>query len=160
MTMMKPTTIYGKVCHRFLETLRSILLPFENQEVAVTVKRLTKRRSNPQNKYWWAVVIPAIRKKLLMQEMPLETREALTPLVVHQVVKIATGVSLAVPLPDGEAIIIEGRSRDKSTTEFKDFILETQEWAARTLGIYIPDPEEPGYAEWVEAQMAKEAIES
>jgi len=47
-----------------------------------------------------------------------------------------------VALPLSPPIILEGRTRDKDTITFGDLIIQAQEWAARVLGIQIPDPGE------------------
>lgn len=114
------------------------------QEVIITVESAAKRRSNKLNKYWWAVVVPMVRERLLKHAtMSEDCRAEMDDEMTHQIIKLATGVSHIVKLqPRGGAFIIEGRSRDKTNKEFLDFILKTQQWASESLGLYIPDPNE------------------
>lgn len=108
----------------FREQLKSL----EGKEVDVIVKRRKKTRSNPQNDYYFGVVVPAFMKIFEGAGIDYDKDKS------HSI--LATKYLL----------IHEPYSRVRSTTElstveFNDYLLELQQWAAE-MGYYIPDPNE------------------
>lgn len=134
-----------------IDGLRGKYISVEIKEVREP--SVNKKRSDAQNRYMWGVPIQMIRARLLEQDMPQETKDSLTPLMVQRIVKLAVGISHRVPLFSATPVIIEGRTRTMTTVQFMDTMTQIQEWAARVLNIYIPDPKELGWDEWAEEQM-------
>ena len=92
-----------------------------------------KNRSNPQNKYYWGVIV-----QTLSDELGYTRNE------IHDLIKYRF-----LSTPD----IVKGRTgqvmlqRTKSTTEldtksFESLMSEIREWASIELGIYLPEPNE------------------
>ena len=149
------------VLHKEGLVIANALKVFEGQEVIVTARPAAKKRSNPQNAYYWGVCVKMIREHLLKRAaMDDDCRAEFSDEMTHQIIKLATGVSHWIyPAPPCEALMVEGRTKNKSVKEFQDYIMSVQEWAAKVLGLVIPDPVEPGYDDWLQEMLAKEAIE-
>ena len=92
-----------------------------------------KNRSNPQNKYYWGVIV-----QTLSDELGYTRNE------IHDLIKYRF-----LSTPD----IVKGRTgqvmlqRTKSTTEldtksFESLMSEIREWASIELGIYLQEPNE------------------
>lgn len=109
--------IFGK------KTFDTCLLTYPvGQQIEITVGVQKKRRSNPQNAYYWAVPV-----KLLGDYLGYEDDE------IHEALK-------------WQFLKIEGdppsvRSTKKlSTTEFNEYIEKIIRWAALEFQVVIPDP--------------------
>lgn len=93
----------------------------------LSLKKETKIRSSPQNKYLWGVVIPIVGKEL--GYTPEETHEALK----WEFLKV-------------DGLIPKVRSTaDLTTVEFEAYLDQIKIWAATFLGVYIPDPNQVDY---------------
>lgn len=94
----------------------------------VVIKKHEKQRSNPQNKYYWAVVCRMIADET-----------GLTPDEAHEALKIKF-------LPKHHDLLPTVKSTTKlSTIEFQAYIAEITMWAAEFLQLIIPDPNEVDY---------------
>lgn len=113
---------------------------FEGKEIEVTVRRKRKRRSLPQNAYYWAVCVPAIRDAF--REWDMET--GWTAEMVHEVLKdrflpmVREWGRVVIPAT-GEVIDEVPTTRKLTTTQFSEYVERIQHWAAE-MGIVIPDP--------------------
>lgn len=101
-----------------------------------TCKKYRKSRSNKQNAYYWACVIPYVMDGLV--EMGLE-KSLLSSENVHEMLK-ARFLKEDFGNADGEFVTLTKSTTDLSTTEFMDYIADVQKWAAEFLNIQIPDP--------------------
>lgn len=106
----------------------------EDGEYQFDLEPKKRYRSNDQNKYYWAGVIPIIQSRLL------ELGNRFTKDEIHEYLK-SRFLKIDVPLGDeGEFISKIGRTRDLSTGQFSNYILDITIWAAEVLGIEIPPP--------------------
>lgn len=112
---------------------------FEGKDVMVTFSKPKKSRSNNQNAYYWGVVINLIQEGLLDATGELRSSNdihynILLPLFapINEIVNNDTGEVL------NERITSSGMT----TTQFMEYILEIQKWAAEFLCIDIPSPNE------------------
>jgi len=107
----------------------------KGKNVVVSFKRKNSQRSNPQNRYYWGVVIKEISIRLREVGYPwLEDDE------VHEMMKLKFNFERMINEETGEALEIPRTTVDLSKTEFSEYIDRVRMWAAEFLGIDIPDP--------------------
>lgn len=100
--------------------------------VTIEVKPTKKYRSVFQNSYYWAVVITLIASRL--KELGHDVDKDLT----HEFLK---GRFLYTEMNTGEETMrIPRKTSDLSTTEFEEYVEVVKQFAAETLEIFIPDP--------------------
>ena len=87
-------------------------------------------RSQLQNKYWWAAVVPLVMKGLI----DAGYNEVKTKEDAHTVLKL---MFLKKYFKESE----DFTTRTLSPKEFKELIETVQQFGAEYLAIYIPDPE-------------------
>lgn len=100
--------------------------------VTIEVKPTKKYRSVFQNSYYWAVVITLIASRL--KELGHDVDKDLT----HEFLK---GRFLYTEMNTGEETMrIPRKTSDLSTTEFEEYVEMVKQFAAETLEVFIPDP--------------------
>ena len=115
----------GKVIFNNVQLFNNYLLSLEGKDVEVVVRKPKKERSNPQNRYYWGVVINLL----------CETT-GYTPEEMHEALKMLF-------LKDNTRKIPTLRSTTELTTiEFEDFLEGVRVWAASELNCIIPLPNE------------------
>jgi hypothetical protein len=107
-------------------------------DLAVTIEvKLKKRfRSDVQNAYYWGVVVAMISQRL--RELGHDVDRDLT----HEFLK---GRFLYTEFTDpasGEVMKIPRKTSELATEEFMEYLEHVKQFAAETLDIYIPDPNE------------------
>ncbi len=107
-------------------------------DLAVTVEvKLKKRfRSDVQNAYYWGVVVAMISQRL--RELGHDVDRDLT----HEFLK---GRFLYTEFTDPtscEVMKIPRKTSELATEEFMEYVEHVKHFAAETLDIYIPDPNE------------------
>jgi len=109
-----------------------------------TCKKYRKSRSNRQNSYYWACVVPYVIDGLVGAgfEKSLLSVENVHELLKNKFLKEDYGID------GGEFITLTKSTTDLSTTEFMDYIAEIQKWGAEFLQIMIPDPGEQSEIEY------------
>lgn len=132
--IFKAKRVNGKRLLRFQheDRFRDYLLKFKEDTVLdVMVRKRSKARSLPQNRYYWGVVIDMVAEEtgfepedahLSLREKFLSFTDAKTGLTI-----IRSTTSL-------------------STVEFREYCDKIQRWAAEWLGVVIPDPD--GCLDW------------
>lgn len=108
------------------------------KDLAVTIEvKLKKRfRSDVQNAYYWGVVVAMISQRL--RELGHDVDRDLT----HEFLK---GRFLYTEFTDptsGEVMKIPRKTSELATEEFMEYMEHVKLFAAETLDIYIPDPNE------------------
>lgn len=112
---------------------------FEGKDVVLTLARPRKTRTNPQNAFYWGIVLPLVQQGLLDATGELRGvndihDKILLPMFapINEIVNKSTGE------------ILEERitSSVMTTTQFCGYIKDIQKWSAEFLGTDIPDPEE------------------
>lgn len=94
------------------------------------------KRSNPQNRYYFGLVVPLIQKGI--KDLGTE----LTKDEVHEFLKARFNLSEVVNQETGEAISIPVSTTRLNKEQFGDYIDRIQAFASQFLNIYIPDPSE------------------
>ena len=121
--------------HLFDEEVRSMSRE-KDYEVTVEVKPRKRYRSTIQNAYYWGIVVAMISERL--RELGHDVDRDLT----HEFLK---GRFLFTELLDpstGEMMRIPKKTSELTTSEFMDYLEYVKQFAAETLDIYVPDPNE------------------
>jgi hypothetical protein len=133
------TSIVNGLFKRNRNLVLNAIKSFNDKDVVITFSKPKKSRSNNQNNFYWGVVLPLIQKGLLDATGELRSNNnihynILLPLFAptNEIINIDTG----------ECINERLTSSEMTTTQFCQYILEIQKWAAEFLGIDIPSPNE------------------
>jgi hypothetical protein len=133
------TSIVNGIFKRNRNLVLNAIKSFNDKDVVITFSKPKKNRSNNQNRYYWGLVLPLIQKGLLDATGELRSNDnihynILLPLFAptNEIINIDTG----------ECINERLTSSEMTTTQFCEYILEIQKWAAEFLGIDIPSPNE------------------
>lgn len=97
-----------------------------------------KKRSLPQNAYYWGIVVPMVKQGL----KDIGYNEVKTNEDAHEIMK---HIFLKKPVKNeinGDEIVIAGSTADLKTVAFNAFLEEVWQWAAEYLNIQIPAPNE------------------
>ena len=122
------TAIGGKVKYDLPSNYERYLITLEGQRVATETKKFKKKRSLPQNSYYWSVIID-----ILSREFGYESEE------IHLMLR----EKFLRIYDDKHPDFVIARSTTKLTTvEFVEYIEKIQRWAAQEHQIYLPDPNE------------------
>ena len=133
------TSIVNGLFKRNRNLVLNAIKSFNDKDVVITFSKPKKNRSNNQNRYYWGLVLPLIQKGLLDATGELRSNNnihynILLPLFAptNEIINIDTG----------ECINERLTSSEMTTTQFCEYIIEIQKWAAEFLGIDIPSPNE------------------
>ena len=119
-----------------LNALNKAFEQFDTMEIDITIEKHKKKRTNPQNAYWFGVVVPMVQMGI-MQHGTLVTSEQ-----THEMLK-GEFLEFDVPISDdGQFVTMTKGTSDLDTVEFNTLIGQVQQWSAEMLGIIIPDPNE------------------
>ena len=121
-----------------LDTLKAVCKSLGDIEAEMILRKKKKQRSNPQNAYYWGVVIKLIHDH--------------TGQDINTIHGVLTGMFLKVKdWLDKERI----RSTTELTTvEFEEYLEKCRQWAAIALEVYIPLPNEVEIPKEYETQAA------
>ena len=115
----------GKVVFNKITEFSSYLAGLEGKDVEIIVRKIRKDRSNPQNRYYWGVVI-----NLLCECTGYSDAE------MHDALKM---LFLRV---DDRKIPTLRSTADLTTVEFEEYLDKVRMWAAEELSCIIPLPNE------------------
>lgn len=108
----------------------------ERWMLEVCIRRLRATRSQRQNAYWWGVCLALVSE-----------HTGYSPEEMHEIAKqMFLPKTLALSNHNGEVVgefVMGGSTRTLNTKEFGEFMDRFKQWAAQTLDVYIPDPNEP-----------------
>lgn len=110
------------------------LFDLEDGSYAVEVKK-SKRRSNPQNAYYWGCVIPLVKHGL--KDLGHNWSED----DVHDVLK-GLFLKRKKELPNGEEVETVISTTKLTTEEFNEYLEQIAQWSAEYLSVTIPPPGE------------------
>ena len=119
-------------------TFRRALYYLEGIDLEVRVRKLSRKRTDAQNRYWWGVLIQAV------VAYARERRgESITPAEAHLwvVTKILKSKVSVKPILGSDIIMIEAKSTSEmSTKEFSEAVDEVR--------LYFDDPTNPENPNW------------
>lgn len=116
--------------------IRREVAEFAGKEIEVTFRRKRKHRSDPQNRYYWGVVVEMIRAG--MKEMG----DTVTPDQVHEFLKWRFLRVQKADESTGEVLYeYAGSTADLGTIQFSEYVERCCQFAAEFLGVSIPLPQ-------------------
>lgn len=106
----------------------------KNVELEIKVKR--KRRSNPQNRYYWGVIVPAFYQIFLKAGMEMDCLEQ-----AHEILKDIFN-RMDICNDDGEVVSVVKSTTKNDTFEQEEYHEKCRMWASKFWGVRIPLPNE------------------
>ena len=126
----KPATA---VLHRLLDAISRA----GDKRLVLTLKEQKKRRSLSQNAVYWGVVLPPIVAAFREHGNNVDAED------VHCYLKEHVGkLKQHFITPDGEVLTGPGSTAKLTTMEFEDYLAKVRAWAAETLAVAVPMPNE------------------
>jgi hypothetical protein len=129
--------VYGYIKNKKLtisnrRRLEADLQTFPDSDVVVIIKRRGKR-SSPQNRYYWGVVIDSIRREFKRRGTITE------PETIHEALKAKFNPE-KLANKDGEPILeIGGSTTAMNKAEFAEYLERVIMWCNESLEIDIPE---------------------
>ena len=117
--------------------LKAMFNQLKDGKHLLTIKDYRKR-SLPQNAYYWAVMVPLVRRGLYDSGYD----EVRTDDEAHEVIKQVHLKRNIVSKQTGDVIEIPGHTSKLTIPEFNEFIESVCRWSAEFLNVYIPSPNE------------------
>lgn len=112
---------------------------FEGRGLILTLEPIKKKRSNPQNSFYWGAVLPLIQAGLKDATGEIRSCENIH---YNILLRMFAPVRELYSQESGVCITEYLSSSEMTTTQFMEYIMEIQKWAAEFLNIQIPDPNE------------------
>jgi hypothetical protein len=107
------------------------------KDITITIELKKKKRSNKQNAYYYAVVVPIIKQCLLDAGFNgYRNTEQVCDLLKYRFLKTNETNE------NGEFIERIKSTSELTTSQFMDLIAEIQQWASEYFNVQIPDPNE------------------
>jgi hypothetical protein len=125
--IFRGTIKQGKITIDEERQLAQYLRGLEGKEVEMIVRQYRRQRTDPQNNYYFGVVI-----KIIGDYVGEDDYQA-----VHEALKIKF---LGTERKKG--LDIPKHSKTLKTHQFSEYVEKIKRWAAQEYGIYIPDAEE------------------
>ena len=120
-----------------MSDLKSAFNNLKDGRHLITIKDFRKR-SIPQNSYYWGVVVPMVRRGLYDAGYDaVRTNDE-----AHAVLKHVFLRKEIVSKETGDMIEMSGSTTALTIPEFNDFLESVCRWASEYLGIIIPDTNE------------------
>jgi hypothetical protein len=121
-----------KIIHasRFKESIKTL----PNGRYKLTLEKSYRKRSNPQNAFYFGVVVQLVLEGLKdagFTDMDAEK--------VHELLKFKF-LKTDIISENGEVIETIGSTAKLTTTQFMEFLLNITHWAREYLNIEIPEP--------------------
>lgn len=116
---------------------------FAGKKVEVTIKRAVSRRSDPQLKYYWAVIVTYVLQGLIdLGHEGLVLGNPESKQIVHEFLKGKFLVKRMGADINGEAIELPASTKALSKTDMADYFENIFQWSAECLNVTIPLPNE------------------
>jgi hypothetical protein len=112
------------------EGLWKVLKTLKKTKYVIDIKQYRENRSNPQNRYYWGVVIDILSAHtgFTPDEMHFELKRRFLPVFK--------------PLPTGEEVRLPGSTATLDTLKFEEYLENIKRFAIQELECYMPDPNE------------------
>ena len=115
---------------------------FNGKPIKITVEQNKVKRSDQQNRYYWAVVLPYVRDGFIDLGNNLQ-RNGESIMLIHKLMKskfLDNGIAIADA--NGEVHMTEPTTSTLNKEEFSEYVDRIKEWSTEYLNIYIPDANE------------------
>jgi hypothetical protein len=138
---MQKITIISDVQGGNLKRNRNLIIDaiksFEGSNVLITFEKPKKKRSNPQNSFYYGVVIPIVQNALR------DTGYIMTNEATHDLIKLKFLKEVILTNEEtGEVVERVKSTTELSTSQFMDFIAEIRIFTNEYFGVDIPEPNE------------------
>lgn len=117
--------------------IMDVIASFEGKVIEITIQKKRKRRSNPQNRYYWGVIVPIWRNLLLNEWGEVHTSES-----THEFLKMNFGYNERVDETTGEIFRSPRSTTENSTVEMEEYHELLRQKAMEMFGAVIPLPNE------------------
>ncbi len=126
----------GTIGDKSMNLLRVLLRAFAGKDVSLTAKRYAKQRSNPQNRYYYGVVLPIVVTFFKSYGNDVSPEE------VHEYLKREVGGLVKdIVLPDGSEYRVTQSSTEADKLAWEDWMTAIRTWASK-YQVFIPLPNE------------------
>jgi hypothetical protein len=116
---------------------------FGGKRVEVTIKRAVSRRSDPQLKYYWAVIVPYVLEALIdLGHEGLVSGNAESKQIIHEFLKGEFLPKRMGADANSELIELPASTKTLSKSDMADYFESIFKWSAECLNIVIPLPNE------------------
>ena len=105
-------------------------------DLKVTIQKRSRRRSGKQNSYYWAVVVPVVYARLVEYGWDVTVEET------HDFLKDRFCRREYIVPETGEVLSVIKETKSFSTVEFNDYVDRVIRFAAETLDVQVPYPNE------------------
>lgn len=116
------------------QEFKDLVKTYEDKRVILTIQSFKKNRSNPENRYYWGVVV-----EILADEFGYTKDE------MHEILKakfLTEKIMLTTQTNTIEAVDRVRSSATLTTQAFEKYLSEIRQWASIEHHIYIPEPNE------------------
>ncbi len=136
--------------HRITNQALNVALGvLDDGKYQIEITEITNR-SIPQNKYYWKVIVPAVKDGLRHAGWEeIKSNED-----AHEFIKLMFLTKILINKSTGECKEITGSTASLTTKEFIAFMEEVIKWGAEFLGLQIPFPNEVILAKYDEQVKA------
>ena len=131
------TSIVNGKLKRNLNTVLDIVQQFNGMDVLLTFENPKKKRSNPQNSYYWGVLIPITK-----QAIKNEWGEVWTTDKIHEFYKLHFNYIEKVNETTSEVIKIPKSTTDNTTTQQEEYHAQIREFLKDWFNVTAPLPNE------------------
>ena len=115
---------------------------FKGQRIEITIRKKKKHRSSEQNRYYWGVVVPYILDAFIELGNDLQEGNPEHLQLIHDFLKRRCLPARQVCDADGVEVELTPSTTDLSTTEMMEYIERVCLFAAESLNVAIPQPNE------------------
>ena len=126
----------GKLPRQTGQNIARLIAQMDGEHILITVAEQKRQRSNPQNRYYWGVVVAMVRQMFIDYGTPVSAEQ------VHEYLKMNVGKMIDMLIdPKGNPAPFLRTTTKLSTQEFEDYMEKIRAWAAG-FGLIIPLPNE------------------
>lgn len=126
----------GKIPLHVSKGVGDVLKKMDGKTVKIILQENRKKRSNPQNSFYYGVVIPEIQKMFADSGTDIDMQ------TTHEYLKRYVGnLTKVLETPDGRKEIVTRSSTELNTIDWEIFIEKIRAWAA-PFGVLVPFPNE------------------
>ena len=138
---MQKITIRSNVNGGNLKRNRNLIIDaiksFEGNDILITFEKPKKKRSNPQNAFYYGVIIPIVQNCLR------EAGHIMTNESTHDLIKLKFLKEIILTNEEtGEIVERVKSTTELSTSQFMDFVAEINIFTNEYFGVVIPSPNE------------------
>lgn len=105
-------------------------------EFTYTIEKKKSKRSDPQNKYYWAVVVPIVRQVLIY------LGNYTTLEIAHEFIKSEFNNIPIINEKSGIIMNVPQSTTQLTKSRFSEMVAEIQVWCMEWGNTYLPDPNE------------------